>query len=186
MGPPRSCTRLCLVTRRMTISTFPCSSNRWGGTISRKRLQRGDLPPEFQGRLFTAEWQGFEVDATEIPEQLGEAPTITYNVLIPLKPVAIQVKLIGPADRKAELQSLLEETLAGLQGESSWTEPAARPSAAVSQNERLVLLGIAIALILGGLGCIVVGLPKDPEGNRTDHRGRDLLHRNATLGCSGA
>ncbi len=122
------------------------------GTIGRERLKPEGLPPGFQGRMFTTRWQGFDVDAFELPEQLGEIKTITYNVQIPLKRAAIQVKLFGPADRKAELRALLAKTLGGLEGESNWIQ-SAMPSSPVasSQNYGVILLAFAIMFVLGGL-----------------------------------
>lgn len=122
------------------------------GTIGRERLKVEDLPPGFEGRVFTTSWGGFEVDAFEVPEQLGEIEVITFNVQIPLKRSAIQVKLFGPADRKAELKKLLSRTLAGLEGESNWIQSAVPLSpVASSRNYGTILLAFAIALILGGL-----------------------------------
>jgi hypothetical protein len=95
-----------------------------GGTIGRERLNPDELPQEFQGRLFTAEWQGFEVDGLSMPEKLGEVDLLTYNVQIPLKRAAIQVRLTGPAEDEAELRSLLDQTLVGLEGESNWQSSA--------------------------------------------------------------
>jgi|GEM_PF-3735520 len=90
------------------------------GTIGPERLSIEDAPPGFKGRVFTTMWQDFELDAFEIPEQVGPYELITMNVQVPLKPVAIQVRLTGAKDRKAELNSLLEEILAGLEGETTW------------------------------------------------------------------
>ena len=136
-----------------------------GGLIGRERLSQGDLPPGFQGRLFTTRWNAFEVDALEIPEQLGELQLITYNVQIPLKPSAIQVKLMGPADREAELKALLAEVLAGLKGESNWSDPA-EPTSGLSSspNYRFVLLGFAIVFIVGGLVALWVVSRRTPKG----------------------
>lgn len=97
------------------------------GTIGSERLKQEDMPPEFRGRLFTTKWQGFTVDGLAIPEQLGEQPTITYNVQIPLKKTAIQVKLFGPTNRQSEMRTLLAAALRGLEGESNWKKAAATP-----------------------------------------------------------
>ncbi len=123
-----------------------------GGTIGRERLKQEQLPPGFQGRLFTTKWQQFEVDGFEIPEQIGDVQAITYNVQIPLKRAAIQVKLFGPADREAELKSLLTECLAGLKGESNWIQSALPGISAISSKSySQLLLAFAIVFILGGL-----------------------------------
>jgi hypothetical protein len=121
------------------------------GTIGREPFKPEYLPPDFQGRVFTTRWQEYDVDAFEVPEQLGEVQTITYNVQIPLKGAAIQVKLFGPADRESEIKPLLTETLAGLKGESNWSQSAAPSSLTSSQNYGVVLLTFAIVFILGGL-----------------------------------
>ena len=135
------------------------------GTIGRERLKPEDMPPGFQGRLFTTTWQGFDVDAFAVPEQLGEIETITYNVQIPLKRAAIQVKLFGSVDREPELKTLLAEILAGLDGESNWTQSAAPFSSMTSsRNYGTILLVFAIVLILGGLVVLWLVSRRAPKG----------------------
>ncbi len=135
------------------------------GTIGRERLKPEHMPPNFQGRLFTTQWQEFEVDGFEVPEQLGEIETITYNVQIPLKRAAIQVKLFGAADRESEMKLLLAEILSGLKGESNWIQSAA-PSAPMtsSQNYGVILLTLAIVFIVGGLVVLWLISRKAPKG----------------------
>ena len=77
------------------------------------------LPPGFQGKVSKSHWQRFELDTFEVPEQFGSTKTLTYNVQIPLKREAIQVKLFGPATHEVELRSLLSEILKGLHGETN-------------------------------------------------------------------
>jgi hypothetical protein len=120
-------------------------------TIGRERLTVKDMPPDFQGRIFRAHWQGFEVDGFEVPEQLGDIKTITYNVQIPLKRAAIQIKLFGPADLGSELQVMLSKILDGIHGESNWVWLPWPVSVAVSQHYGTVLAGFAIVFVLGGL-----------------------------------
>lgn len=132
------------------------------GVIGRERLKPGDLPPGFHGRLFTAVWQGFEVDGFEVPEQLGEISTITYNVQIPLQRAAIQVKLFGPTARESELKPLLSQILGGLTGESNWNSSAVSDTA--SDNRRFVLMAMAVAIIVGGLVALFLISKKTPKG----------------------
>ena len=136
-----------------------------GGTIGRERLQPEHMPPGFQGRLFTTQWQGFDVDAFAVPEKLGEIQTVTYNAQIPLKRSAIQVKLFGPVEREAEIKTLLENTLAGLQGASNWI-PSVAPSSPVtsSKNYGNFLLAFAIAFVVGGLVLLWVVSRMAPKG----------------------
>ena len=135
------------------------------GTIGRERLKQEDMPPSFQGRLFTAQWQGFTVDAFEIPEQLGDIQTITYNLQIPLKRAAIQVKLFGPADRKSEMRRLTTEILAGLKGESNWIQSAAPFTPLTSsENYGVILFAFATVFVLGGLVALWIISRNAPKG----------------------
>ena len=135
------------------------------GIIGRERLSPKDMPPGFQGRLFTIQWQGFDVDAFAVPEQFGEIKTITYNVQIPLKRSAIQVRLVGIADRDSELKVLLAETLAGLEGESNWIRSAMPvPGLASSEKYGSVLLAFTIVFIVGGVVALWLIARRTPKG----------------------
>lgn len=121
------------------------------GTIGREPLKPEHLPPGFQGKMFTATWQGFEVEGFEVPEQLGEIATVTYNVQIPLERAAIQVKLFGPRDREAEMNRLLKDILGGLKGKSNWIASVLPARSVSEENYRIVLLTCVIVYVLGGL-----------------------------------
>jgi hypothetical protein len=124
---------------------------RMRGTIGREHLKREQMPWGFQGRLFTMHWQGFEVDAIEVSERLGDVKYLTYNVQIPLKKEAIQIKLGGPAEQKTEMLKWMEESLDGLRGESNWL-PSALPASGLSNSEiyPTILFAIAGVVWLGG------------------------------------
>lgn len=135
------------------------------GTIGRERIKPEELPPSFKGRLFMTKWQTFEVEAFEVSEQHGEIEAITYKAQIPLKPAAIQVILVGPADRKSEMKMLLAEILSGLDGESNWFQSAVpMTSLTSSENYGFVLLTFAIVLILGGLVLLLLISRHAPRG----------------------
>lgn len=143
------------------------------GTLGRERLSDKDFPPGFKGRRFSAKWQGMDVDAFSVPEELGDLKTVTYNVQIPLKKAAIQIKLFGAVDRDKELTALRTEILQGLKGESNWNlaselnaaiaaESKAKQAGGNSTSNRLgaisnsnaygyVLLVVAIVIVVGGL-----------------------------------
>ena len=136
-----------------------------GGTIDRERLKQEQMPPGFQGRLFTTSWQGFDVDEFEVPEQVGDAKWLNYNVQIPLKLAAIQITLTGPADRKAELTRLMRETLDGLHGESNWLRSAmALLSNVSSRTYGVVLVALCIVLVVGGLVVFWLISKRTPRG----------------------
>ncbi len=133
--------------------------------IGRERLKPEHMPPGFQGRLSTTQWQGYVVDVITVPLQVGEIEIVIYKTQIPLKRRAIQVVLMGPADRESELQSLLAETLAGLKGESNWTPSAAPSSPATSSvHYGFILLAFAVVLVLGGLAVLWLVSRKVPKG----------------------
>ena len=131
------------------------------GPIGRTPVTREHLPPDFRGQLHRLKWQGFDVQAFEVPEELGDIKTTTYNVQIPLQHAAIQLKLFGPLDRRAEMNRLLAEILSGLEGKSNWS--AAGPP--MSEDDyRNLLLGFAIAYLVGGLIVMLVISRKGPPG----------------------
>jgi hypothetical protein len=100
------------------------------GLLPRTRPE--ELRADFQGSLFEVTWQDFELVAGEVQESSGDTRIVTYNVPIPLKPAAIAIKVIGPANREAELKELLSQTLTGLTGESSWPSPSYRGYVAIA------------------------------------------------------
>jgi len=122
-----------------------------GGRLGRERLTRQNMPPGFSGDLLVVKWREFDVNGLEVPEIANGIEAVTYNVQIPLKGEAVQVKLFGPADRKEELRSLLSRILNGLKGESNWLSSASPPSIADSDNYRTVLLCLAIVGVVIGL-----------------------------------
>jgi hypothetical protein len=135
-----------------------------GGTIGRDRLTPQDMPRGFQGKLFTTNWQGFELDAVAVPESLNGIATLTYNVNIPLKRGAILVKLFASADREEELKRLLPEVLSGLQGESNWTQSAPPRSTISSKHYGTVLLVITLVFVATGLIVLYLISRRAPKG----------------------
>ena len=121
------------------------------GTIGREPIRKADMPAGFKGRLFKTQWQGFNVDAFEVPEQVGSIQTITFNVQIPLKRRAIQVKLFGPAADKPALRRLLREVLRDLKGDSNWIPSVIDNTGGNEQSYRNMLLGVAVAVIVFGV-----------------------------------
>jgi hypothetical protein len=135
------------------------------GVMDRERLDPAQMPPGFRGRLFITQWQGFEVEAFEVPEQVGEVEFVTYNVQIPLVQNAIQVKLFGPGDQRAKLKVMLKGILAGLQGPSNWIPSAVPGSSTMNSGAYgMVLLGFAIVLIIGGVVALFVISRTVPKG----------------------
>ena len=135
------------------------------GPIGRERLRPEDIPADWGAKLSTTHWHQFEVDVMTIAEQVGDTSLLTYNAQIPLKRAAIQVKVVGTADREAELKQLLDQVLEGLQGESNWLQSALpAPKETGSNNYGYVLLAVIAFIVLGGLLGLVLIAPRTPKG----------------------
>lgn len=134
------------------------------GTIGRERIKASDLPPGFDGRHFVTRWQGFDVDAFEVREAAGDVRYLTFNVQVPLRKAAIQVKLFGPEDREPELRTLLRQVLEGLRGESNWTRSAAASAVTRSEHYGTILLTVAIVIVVGGLVLLWLVSRSAPRG----------------------
>ena len=135
-----------------------------GGVIGGERLKKQDMPPRFTGKLFVTTWQGFEIDGVEVPETANGIDAITYNVQIPLKSEAIQVKLFGPADHEETLKPLLRQILDGLEGKSNWLSSAAPSAVAERENYGTVLLCLGIIGIVAGLVFLWCVSRRTPKG----------------------
>lgn len=134
---------------------------RMGGTIGRERLTPAAMPPGFKGRLFTARWQGLEIDALEVPDESGLLPVVTYLLQIPLKREAIQVKLLGARDRQGELYALIPQVLDGLRGESNWVSAS---DLASSKTYGIALLVAFCLIVLSGILALWWISRKVPKG----------------------
>lgn len=135
-----------------------------GGVIGRERLKKQDMPPGFKGELFVTTWQGLDLDGFEVPENVNGIDAITYNVQIPLKSEAIQVKLFGPADREQTLKALLRQILDNLNGESNWLLSAAPSTAAESENYGTFILCLGIGVVVVGLVILWLVSRRTPKG----------------------
>jgi len=124
---------------------------RMRGIIDRDRLTMQSMPEDFKGSLFVVTWRGIEVDGILTPETVNGIHVNNNIVQIPLRREAIQVNLVGRADREESLQVLLRRVLDGLDGESNWLPSLLPPSIAGSQNYGIVLICVAIVGMIVGL-----------------------------------
>jgi hypothetical protein len=88
------------------------------------RIGKEDPTPFLQGRddvsLLHETWQGHRLPVIEIRETQDGVRLLTYNAQVPVLPKAVQVKVMGLADRKTELQTVLREALDGIAGSTNW------------------------------------------------------------------
>jgi hypothetical protein len=124
---------------------------RMRGTIGRERLDASKLPRGFIGKVFTIRWHEFHLDAVEVPEEVGGIATINYNVQIPLKREAIQLRVLGRRDRMEQLLQLTNNLLDSLQGESNWLRSSAPPALAQSSSYGSWIITVCGIGIIGGL-----------------------------------
>lgn len=124
---------------------------RMRGTLGRERLDASNRPPGFVGRVLTARWRDFDVDAFEVPEESNGIKIINYNVQVPLKPEAIQIRVIGRSERKDELLQLTNNLLKNLNGDSNWLRSVAPPALANSPSYGWLKLAIGVVGLITGL-----------------------------------
>jgi hypothetical protein len=122
------------------------------------------MPPGFKGRLLRVPWQGFEIDAFEVPEDVDGLQAINYNAQVPLKRRAIQIRVIGSRHQKEQLRALLGELLASTRGESNWLRSVAPPSAAASPRYGWLLAGLTILGVGVGLAALWLLRRRSPRG----------------------
>jgi len=139
---------------------------RMRGTIGRERLDPAKLPPGFKGKLFTAKWNGFDVEATEVAEELNGVPTVNYNAQVPLKREAVQLRVVGPRSKDKELRALLDQLLAGLKGETNWTTLPAPSAAAGALKRNSVIAGVVVCT--GACAAILWLLMRRGRSNRVN------------------
>jgi hypothetical protein len=124
---------------------------RMRGTIGRERLDASKMPRGFTGKVLSVRWHDFDLDALEVPEEVSGVATVNYNVQVPLKPEAIQIRVVGRRDRKDQLLQLTNNLLRDLQGESNWLRSSAPPALAQSSNYGSLILAVCGIGIIAGL-----------------------------------
>ncbi len=85
-----------------------------------RRITSSELPKDKGLILSKSDWRGLEVDTVRVPEEALGKPYVTYNVLIPLKGGGIQLSFGDIADNEAATRERLVQTLASLEGETTW------------------------------------------------------------------
>lgn len=123
---------------------------RMRGTLPNSRLKVTNRLLNTKLKLFTTTWQGFTLDATEVPENIEGVQTVTFNVQIPLKREAIQVRLFGLAEQSNEMHTLLNAALLGLHGKSNWIASVMPSFIQDSDLYSLALMGFAGVFLICG------------------------------------
>lgn len=135
-----------------------------GGTISQRPVAAEDLPNDFHGTVLRDRWNGFYVDTFEVTQTVNEVALVEFNVQIPLRDGAVQLSLVGPENRRAELRLILAQILTNFVGETDWVRPAWFGALRSRENYGLILLGVGIVGVLAALIILWVVTKKSPRG----------------------
>jgi len=131
--------------------TAPASANgalvllvaRMHGVLPREAMRQEDVPANTQ--LVSFKWKGFDVGGLKTLTTQAGQPVFVLVAQVPLRKEAVQLSVAGPADQEARGQSILEATLASLEGETNWLTAAER--AGRLGNIAGWWIGIAVAAI---------------------------------------
>jgi len=131
--------------------TAPASANgalmllvaRMHGVLPREALRQEDVPANTQ--VVSFKWKGFDVSGLKTLTTQAGQPVFVLVAQVPLRKEAVQLSVAGPADQEARGQSIMEATLASLEGETNWLTSAER-SGRLGRAAGL-WIGIAVALI---------------------------------------
>jgi hypothetical protein len=115
-----------------------------GGTIGREPLKELPQAEGIKFGLRREKWRSFDIDVMVGVARQGQVGLYVLVAQVPLKPEAIQVKLVAPEAHQADLLALLRTLLAGLDGPSNWLTDAERGrSAGRAVGGLAVLLALA-------------------------------------------
>jgi hypothetical protein len=93
------------------------AAERMRGVIGRETPA---VPPGSKLSFFTVRWHSFEIACGRVTEEINGVPCVVFNAQIPLKPEAVQLKIIGPMSEEPRLRLLLSSTLSTFTGATNW------------------------------------------------------------------
>lgn len=121
------------------------------GVISREKMGKKFAERFPIADTTTEEWKGLDLEVFRVYEREADTRVVGYVTLLPLKPNAVQVEVMGEAGREEELKNLLKSVLGSLDGKSNWLTPEQRVN-------NLIVSGIQFAVIVGAIVMVVVGV----------------------------
>ncbi len=133
---------------------------RLSALLPHERLDLTKAPPGFKGRVVPFQWNGFTVDAVEMPTTFGKSNLMQYSVQIPLTPKAIQLRIVGPTSEAEQLRALAQGLLNNLTDQTNWKSPAQQAAARSYGTTLIVVLGVLMLAGLVGLSFLSRHLPR--------------------------
>lgn len=94
------------------------------GVLGRDNMRADEVPAGAQ--LTALRWRDFDLQGVRALTNREDGPVFSLVAQVPLKPEAIQLLFAGPADQVMRGDSLMQATLASLQGKSNWLTSAER------------------------------------------------------------
>jgi hypothetical protein len=125
------------------------------GVLPRFNLDEAPANPNVQ--IGTDRWNEFDILVSRVTEVINDVPGVVLNAQVPLKPEAIQIKMMGPASQEPQLRDLLRDTLATLKGSTNWLNREERTQRLREGTQRLGITVAFIAVIVIGL---IMGIRK--------------------------
>jgi hypothetical protein len=155
-----------------TVEGAPRCWIRPGGSANWIRLcvmrLSGELPRDQRqtaspaGPATSFRWKGLDISGVRSTSSPADGPETMFQVVLPVRPNAVGLMTISPAGEAESAHAVLVNTIASLEGESSWqpsTERAERTGQAVGQ------VGMIIMAI--GVGMWIMKRRQAKEGSRT-------------------
>ncbi len=131
---------------------------RMGGVLGRGKLDISHMPAAFKGRLLSIPWNGFDLEMFEVPEETAGVKLLTYNVQVPLRGHAVQLKVVGKAEIAEELRATMGALLNSLTGETNWIKSIFPESFASSKLYLVAVIAIMALVVVGGaVGAWIAG-----------------------------
>ena len=111
-----------------------------GGSIGREHISVPQIPGATLD-VKQEKWRTFDIEVIEGTMTIDNVTMFAMVAQVPIKPNAIQLKLVAPVAYKAELQATMRTLLASLHGPSNW----------LTDSQRAYQLGRSIGFLLCGL-----------------------------------
>ena len=125
--------------------------DRMHGTIGRESPSSNDPKLVAKGiTVETAKWKTFDVWVARQAIQVDGRPAVVWLAQVPLKPEAIQLKVLTDASDEAEGRAMLITVLATIEGETNLLTGEERSQRLVEGASRLgLVLGVIIGAVVG-------------------------------------
>ncbi len=112
------------------------------------RLNMDEAPANANVQIATERWGEFDILVARVTEVINGVPGVALNAQVPLKPEAIQFKVMGPSSHEPQLRELLREMLGTLEGSTNWLTSEERTQRLHEGTQRLGITGAVIAVIV--------------------------------------